>query len=223
MRALNQLIATGKVLYLGISDTPAWVVSKANEFARAHGLAPFVVYQGLWSASVRDFERDILPMCEAEQMGIAPWGVLGRGNFRPEAERAQAKTEGRNMGDPTETDLKISSTLEKIAKRKDTAITSIAEAYILHKYPYVFPIIGGRKVSHLKGNIAALSIELSSEDIKEIEGAQQFDAGFPHSFLFRGAPWSTELTAKDNFLTKTATTIDVVSKQVPIKPRPLKQ
>ncbi|KAI9713559.1 MAG: hypothetical protein M1820_000941 [Bogoriella megaspora] len=219
MRSLNQLVLSGKVLYLGISDTPAWIVSKANEYARAHGMAPFVVYQGLWSASVRDFEREILPMCEAEQMGIAPWGALGRGNYKTEAQREATKGEGRNMGGPSETDLKVSKALEPIANRKKSTIISVALAYIMHKYPYCYPIVGGRKVEHLEGNIEALSLELSEDDIKEIESAYPFEPGFPHGFLFRGVPWSSNLTGKDVFLTKVAAHIDTVSKVAPIKPR----
>lgn len=99
MQSLNQLVVSGKVIYLGISDTPAWVVSKANECkhcavhfrylepltlgsldARNHGLRQFSVYQGQWSAADRDFERDILPMARDEGMALAPWGVLGGGN-----------------------------------------------------------------------------------------------------------------------------------------------
>lgn len=77
MQSLNHMVASGKVLYLGISDTPAWIVSKANEYARQNGLRPFSVYQGRWSAEYRDFERDIIPMCREEGMGLAPWGALG--------------------------------------------------------------------------------------------------------------------------------------------------
>jgi len=66
MQSLNHLVTAGKVLYLGASDTPAWVVSKANEYARNHGLRQFSVYQGRWSASERDFEREIIPMCREE-------------------------------------------------------------------------------------------------------------------------------------------------------------
>ena len=72
MQSLNTVVQQGKVLYLGISDTPAWIVSKANQYARDHGLRQFVVYQGRWSAANRDFERDIIPMCAAEGMGLAP-------------------------------------------------------------------------------------------------------------------------------------------------------
>lgn len=74
MKSLNTLADQGKILYLGISDTPAWIVSKANQYARDHGLRQFVVYQGKWSAAERDFERDIMLMTESEGMGLAPWG-----------------------------------------------------------------------------------------------------------------------------------------------------
>lgn len=94
MSMLHHVVASGKVLYLGISDTPAWIVSKANQYARDHGLTQFVVYQGLWSAAVRDFERDILLMCEAEGMAIAPWGALGRGLFATKEELEKKGDEG---------------------------------------------------------------------------------------------------------------------------------
>jgi len=115
-------------------------------------------------------------MCIAEGMGLAPWGALGGGAFKSEEQRKTG--EGRSRP-PSEAAVKISGVLEKLAKGKGTEITSIALAYVMQKTPYVFPIVGGRKIGHLKGNIEALSLELSEEDIKEIEGAVPFDIGFP--------------------------------------------
>ncbi|KAI0377780.1 Aldo/keto reductase [Hypomontagnella monticulosa] len=181
MQSLNHLVAAGKVLYLGISDTPAWVVSKANEYARQNGLRQFSVYQGIWSASWRDLERDVIPMCRAEGMGICPWGALGGGKFKTEEQRESAA--GRKE-EAREADIKVTKVLETIAKRKGTIITSIAQAYVTSKAPYVFPIVGGRTIDHLKGNIDALAIKLSTEDIKEIEAAVPFDIGFPNNFLY---------------------------------------
>lgn len=183
MQSLNNLVVQGKVLYLGVSDTPAWVVSKANQYARDHGLRQFCVYQGRWNASSRDFEREIIPMCREEGMGLAPWGALGGGSFKSEEQRNSG--EGRKI-QATEHQVKISGVLEKIANRKNTAITSVALAYVMHKTPYVFPIVGGRKVEHLKGNIEALKLHLSHEDLKEIEDAVPFDAGFPNTFFYQG-------------------------------------
>ncbi|KAF3359569.1 Norsolorinic acid reductase B like protein [Verticillium longisporum] len=182
MQSLNALVLSGKVLYLGISDTPAWVVSKANEYARNHGLRQFSVYQGRWSAASRDFEREIIPMTKAEGMGLAPWGALGGGTFKTEEQRKSQ--EGRKT-EASEAQIKTSQALEKIAKRKNTIITSVALAYVMHKTPYVFPIIGGRTIDHLKSNIEALALDLTDDDIREIDDAVPFDIGFPHNFLWR--------------------------------------
>ena len=120
MHSLNDLVVSGKVMYLGISDTPAWVVAKANQYARDHGLRQFSVYQGMWNAALRDFEREIIPMCLDEGMAILP---------------------------------------------------------------YVFPLVGGRKVEHIVGNIEALKIQMNDSDIAKIEEAYPFNPGFPHTFL----------------------------------------
>ncbi len=181
MQALNALVLSGKVLYLGVSDTPAWVVSKANQYARDHGFRQFSVYQGKWSAASRDFERDIIPMVRDEGMALAPWGALGGGAFKTEAQRKSS--EGRTV-QASEQQIKVSAALEAVANRKGTVITSVALAYVMHKTPYVFPIIGGRTIDHLKGNIEALALELSDEDIAEIEDAAPFDIGFPNNFYY---------------------------------------
>ncbi|KAL2256051.1 hypothetical protein VTK26DRAFT_2265 [Humicola hyalothermophila] len=183
MHSLNHLVASGKVLYLGVSDTPAWVVSKANEYARCHGLRPFSVYQGRWSAARRDLEREIIPMCRAEGMAIAPWGALGGGAFKTEEQRAAAAGQGRAVP-ATPEEIAVSKALEAVAKRRGTHVTSIAQAYVMSKANYVFPIVGCRTLEHLKGNIEALSIKLSDEDIREIEAAIPFDLGFPGNFLY---------------------------------------
>ncbi|KAF2493322.1 Aldo/keto reductase, partial [Lophium mytilinum] len=180
MKSLDNLVVAGKVLYLGISDTPAWLVVKANDYARQHGLRQFSVYQGQWSAATRDFEREIIPMCLAEGMGIAPWGALGGGSFRLPGVVNEG---GRKLPGMQTHAESVAVVLDKVAKRKGSVITSVAMAYVMHKTPYVFPICGGRKVEHLKGNIEALALQLTKEDIDEIEAAYPFEIGFPHSML----------------------------------------
>jgi aryl-alcohol dehydrogenase-like predicted oxidoreductase len=211
MQSLNALVLSGKVLYLGISDTPAWIVSQANQYARDHSLRPFSVYQGNWSAAKRDFERDIIPMTVHEGMALAPWGALGGGKFKTKEQRES--NEGRKMGEASESDIKISEVLEKIAKEKSTIITSVALAYVMHKTPYVFPIIGGRKIEHLKGNIEALKLKLSDEEMKQIDDASNFEVGFPMNFLGNtGKPG-------DVWLMNMAGVFDHVDGQKPITPR----
>ncbi|KAI3317412.1 aldo/keto reductase [Xylariaceae sp. AK1471] len=213
MQSLNQLVLAGKVLYLGVSDTPAWVVAKANEYARNHGLRQFSVYQGRWSAASRDFEREIIPMVKDEGMSLAPWGALGGGKFKTEEQRKN--NQGRGSA-PTENEIKVSKALEAVAKRKNTIITSVAQAYVMHKTPYVFPIIGGRTVDHLKANIEALNLSLSEDDIKEIESAVPFDLGFPNSFAYGGQ--TPEHPGNVWLLTMGGTT-DYVAEKKPITPK----
>lgn len=180
MQGLNDLVRSGKVLYLGISDTPAWVVSAANEYARAHGLAQFVVYQGLWNLSVRDIERDVLPMCRTYGMAIAPWGALGEGKFKtPQALKEGAKLRGGAQ--PTEVQLKAAEVLMKVAEQvgNGASLTGVAMAWIRQKYPYTYPIIGGTNLDHLKSNIRDLSIELTPAQMEELEQAMPFHPGFP--------------------------------------------
>jgi aryl-alcohol dehydrogenase-like predicted oxidoreductase len=176
------------------------LANKPFKDARNHALRPFSVYQGRWSASQRDFERDIIPMARDEGMALCPWGALGGGKFTTEQKRREADT-GRdpNFAKPSEADIKVSKKLEELATKKSTAITSIALAYIRAKYPYVYPIVGGRKIEHLKGNIEALGIELSEEEVDEIDGATAFDIGFPMNFLFEftGAKYKTTMTSGD--------------------------
>lgn len=134
MHTLNDLCTARKVLYLGVSDTPAWIVVKANAYARQHGLRPFSIYQGRWSAACRDFERDIIPMCLSEGMALAPWGALGGGRFKTRAQRAVS--EGRTHFVKiafTGKEEQVSLVLEEIAEKRDTLVTSVALAYVMHK------------------------------------------------------------------------------------------
>ncbi|KAL8662295.1 MAG: hypothetical protein Q9202_004823 [Teloschistes flavicans] len=214
MQSLHHLVAAGKILYLGISDTPAWVVSKANQYARDHALTQFSVYQGKWSAASRDFERDIIPMCEDEGMAMAPWGALGSGFFKTDEEIERTKDEGRKSGGPTEKSRAISKVLSKLAHAKGCGITGIALRYVMHKSPYVFPIVGLRKVEHLQSNIEALNIDLTDEEIDEIDSTLPFDVGFPMTMFFEmgGEKYNTRMTSKDITLVQTTGHLDMVQK-----------
>jgi aryl-alcohol dehydrogenase-like predicted oxidoreductase len=133
MHSLNTLINQGKVLYLGISDAPAWMVTKANMYARQNGLRPFSVYQGRYSAQERDLEREVIPMCKEEGMALMPFGVLGGGLFKsPDSGPEQG---GRNVPPPLRVGREeaISKVLDAVAKRHNVPITSVALAYALQK------------------------------------------------------------------------------------------
>ncbi|PSR75680.1 hypothetical protein PHLCEN_2v8971 [Hermanssonia centrifuga] len=189
MNGLHHLVAQGKVLYLGVSDTPAWVVAKANTYARLTNRTPFVIYQGPWSILNRDLEREILPLARNEGLALAPFDVLAGGKIRTDAEeqtRLETGEKGRMISNPnwqrTEDQRKVCLALEKVASEVGAkSIQAVAIAYLLQKTPYVFPIVGGRKVEHLHANIEALEIALSPEQIAYLESILPFDKGFPLS------------------------------------------
>lgn len=189
MDSLHILVEQGKVLYLGISDTPAWVVSAANYYAKAHGKTPFSIYQGRWNVMLRDFERDIIPMARHFGMALAPWDVLGGGRLQSKAALEERKKNNESirqmMGGPEQSDdeVKMSAALEEVANEHNVSLTAVALAYVMSKTTNVFPLVGGRKVEHLHDNIKALTIKLSDAQIKKIEDVKPFEIGFPNNFI----------------------------------------
>ncbi|RDX48608.1 Aldo/keto reductase [Lentinus brumalis] len=208
MNGLHNLVASGKVLYLGISDTPAWIVAKANQYARCQGKTPFVIYQGAWNILQRDFERDIIPMARAEGMALSPWNVLAGGLIRTDEEEERRRQTGEK-GDSwttvewerTEDQRKVCKALEEVAKQVEArSIQAVAIAYVMHKTTHVFPIVGGRKVEQLEANIEALNVTLSEEQIKFMESALPFNPGFPHSFCGDGSDFIRLQNTAANFV-----------------------
>lgn len=194
MDSLHILVEQGKVLYLGASDMPAWAVSMANQYAVDSHKTPFSIYQGRWSVMLRDFERDIIPMARTWGMALAPWDVLGGGKFQTKKAIEERKASGEGLrsmmtaaGQETKQspdEEAISAALEKVAGEQGVeSITAIALAYVIAKAENVFPLVGGRKVEHLKDNIKALSIKLTDEQIKYLESVKSFDLGFPSAFV----------------------------------------
>ncbi|CAI7592065.1 unnamed protein product [Penicillium pancosmium] len=191
MDALHILVEQGKVLYLGASDIPAWIVSAANTYAIDYGKTPFSIYQGRWNLLIRDLEREIIPMARQFNMALAPWDVLGGGKFKTKAEIERRKGEGDALrsrpgeaASQTEDQIKMSEALAKVAAEQGIeSITAIALAYVMSKAANVFPIIGGKKVEQLKDNIQALSIKLTQEQIEYLESIKPFDIGFPHDWI----------------------------------------
>ncbi|KAJ3811850.1 aryl-alcohol dehydrogenase [Lentinula aff. lateritia] len=192
MDGLHNLVAAGKILYLGISNAPAWLVVKANDYARSTGKTPFVVYQAPYSILKRDIEREILPMCQHEGIALTLYFVLAAGHIRTTAEEEQRRTSGEQgrqgfffgSWERTPDEVKVCDGLEKLAAEIGVKnISALAIAYVLHKAPYMFPIIGGRKVEHLQSNLEALEISLSKEQMDYLDNLKVFDKGYPLNAL----------------------------------------
>ncbi|KAJ7708737.1 NADP-dependent oxidoreductase domain-containing protein [Mycena rosella] len=181
MNGLYNLVIQGKVLYLGISDTPAWVVSQANQYARDHCKTPFAIYQGAWSILDRAFEREIIPMARANGLHLV----------NEEEKRKETGDKGRTLSafkpKRNEEQRKMVQALEKVAQEVGAkSVHAVVIAYVMQKVPYCFPIIGGRKIENLMSKVEALDISLSHAQIKYLESILPFDPGFPHTMIGDG-------------------------------------
>ncbi|KAH6886847.1 NADP-dependent oxidoreductase domain-containing protein [Thelonectria olida] len=189
MDALHILVQEGKVLCLGISDTPAWIVAANNTYARTHGKTPFSVYQGRWNVMLRDFERDIIPMARHFGMALCAWNALGGDRLQTQTQIEARKQAGEGLRasfgpEQTEDERRTSEVLEKIAAEHGAAsIQQVALAYVSQKARNVIPLVGIRKVEQLHDNIKALSIHLTEEQIAQIEVVKPFDAGYPMNMI----------------------------------------
>jgi len=181
MRALDDLVRAGKVLYVGISDTPAWVVSQANTLADLRGWSRFVAYQGEYSLASRAPERDILPMTNAFDMTFLPWGVLEGGELT--GKYNSTSDEPKRSKDTSERIKNIAAELMKLAHEIGCTPSQVALNWARQRSFHIIPIIGARSEKQLQDNLGCLDFELTSDQIERLNEASPIDLGFPHSFL----------------------------------------
>ena len=188
MRGLDDLVSAGKVLYVGVSDTPAWVVSQANTLATLRGWSPFVGLQIQYSLIERTVERDLLPMARAFGLSVTPWGVVGggvltgkytRGSGDPkDSRRVQFNASRRN-----ERNLTIAREVDRIANVLDRPASQIAFNWVRQQGSDIIPIIGARTAAQLRETLGCLDFELDADQMKRLDEASRVDLGFPHTFL----------------------------------------
>ncbi|KAL3481001.1 NADP-dependent oxidoreductase domain-containing protein [Aspergillus californicus] len=221
MLHLHAYVMAKQVLYLGVSDTPAWVVVKANEFARKNGITPFSIYQGKWNAAFRDMEAEIIPMCEDQGMAIVPWAALGGGlilSAQQRKEREEKLAGQKSFYEVGPNEIAVSDALEKVAVAKGTTVQAIALAYLYHQSTYVIPIVGVQTTDHVKSMNDAITVQLSADEIRSIQEAAPFNPLFPMNFLFDckdGKGYSTRLTPGDLVHYNMAASIDAPAKSLP--------
>ncbi len=192
MRALDDLVRQGKVLYIGVSDTPAWVVSQANTLAMLRGWTPFIGLQIEYSLKERTPERDLLPMAAAFGLGITAWSPLGGGVLTgkynlPEAGAGDREESGRlaraGAAALPERELKIAEVILEVADILERSPAQVALNWIRQKNRSAIPIIGARKRSQIEDNLACLNFELSEEQLQKLDEISAISLGFPHDFL----------------------------------------
>ena len=182
MRALDDLVRAGKVLYIGISDTPAWVVSQANMLADLRGWTRFVALQVQYSLIERSVERDLLPMARALDIAVTPWGALGSGILSGKYNQGGSGRMGGEADIP-EHKLKIAQAVGKLAEEVGHTSSQVALSWVRQQPGVVIPILGARTVDQIDDNLKCLDCTLTADQLAYLSDAAKIDLGFPHDFL----------------------------------------
>lgn len=196
LRAFDDLVRAGKVVYIGLSDTPAWQASRMQAIADLRGWSPLVALQIPYNLTERTVERDLMPMAREMGMGVLPWSPLAGGvlsgkydqrDLNREASRPlkfdSRKDINLSTGRLTERNLAIASTVATIAQEMNCTSAQVALAWTLLNPAVTSPILGTRTLAQLEDNLRALEIAFSDEQIARLDTVSRIDLGFPHDFL----------------------------------------
>jgi len=194
MRALDDLVRDGKALYLGISDTPAWQVSRGNMLAELRGWTSFIALQMEYNLGQRTSERDLLPMARELGIGVLPWSPLGGGLFSGKYTRDDLGAVGavpkgtrrewmQQFGRFTERHLAIADVVNRIAQEIGRTPAQVAIAWTLTRPGVTSTLLGARTPDQLRDNVDALTVDLSPEQLQDLDQASAIELGFPHDFL----------------------------------------
>lgn len=187
MRGLDDLVRDGKVLYVGISDTPAWVVSQANTLAELRGWTPFTALQLRYSLIDRTAERDLLPMAREFDLAVTPWSVLGAGVLTGKYNRESPPDEGRaKRGAATvERNLEIAGVVIEVADEIGCSPAQVAISWTQQRRGVVVPLVGASDAGQLEDNLGAVDVTLDREQLERLDHASRTDPGFPHNMIGR--------------------------------------
>ena len=180
LEALNDIVRAGKARYIGASSMFAWQFAKALHTSEKHGWTKFISMQNHYNLVYREEEREMIPLCIDQGIGLIPWSPLARGFFAGDRKRGGGGETVRSNTDPfgnslyfREEDFTVAECVAEVARARGVSSSQVALAWVLSK-PYVdSPIIGATKIDHLDQAIAALEIKLSEEEIKKLEEAYQ--------------------------------------------------
>jgi len=174
VEALSELVDAGKVLYLGASSMWAWQFATMLHTADQLGGHRFATMQNHYNLLYREEEREMLPLCEAEGIGVIPWSPLARGvltgNKQAKTVRSTTDAFANQLYDKTkEADERVVDDLVAVAKKRGVPPAQVALAWLLHRPTVVSPIIGASKMPHLEDAVAAASLQLTAEEIGQLE------------------------------------------------------
>ena len=183
LAALHDVIKAGKARYIGASSMYAWQFSKAQYLARQNGWTPFVSMQNHYNLLYREEEREMLPLCEAEGVGVVPWSPLARGrltrDWKETTNRLELDEFGKTLYAATaDADRKIVERVAEVAAKRGVPRAQVALAWLVQKPFITAPIVGASKLHHLDDAVAALSLKLTPEEIASLE-----EPYVPHSVV----------------------------------------
>src|SRR5438105_12665528 len=182
MRAFEDLVRAGKVLYVGMSDTPAWVISSAQTLAALRGWSPLVAVQLEYNLLLRTAERDLLPMAKAFDLGVLAFGLLEGGSLT--GKYNGESNEPKRLSRPDPKALELAAILMQVAGEIGRTPSQVAINWVRQQdRARIIPIIGARKEAHLKDNLASLDFELAPEQLKRLSDANPLELGFPQYFF----------------------------------------
>lgn len=184
LRALDDLVRAGKVLYLGFSDVPAWVIARANTIAELRGWTSFIGLQLSYSLLERDIERELLPMAETLGLSVAAWAPLARGVLSGKFTRTDADAGSRISRDAVpEHHLAIAAEVDAVADELGVSSSQVALAWTRAHRTWIHPISGARTLDQLTDNLAACELRLPPEAVERLDEASAFPLGFPQDFI----------------------------------------
>lgn len=174
LEALHDIVKAGKVRYIGASSMYAWQFARALYTAELHGWTRFVSMQNYVNLIYREEEREMLPLCESEGIGVIPWSPLARGKLTRDWEETTRRAESdeiakRIFAKASDSDRQIVERVKELAEKHEVSRAQIALAWVLQKSAITAPIIGTSKLSHLDDAVAALSIQLDDDEVAYLE------------------------------------------------------
>lgn len=196
MRAFDDLVRQGKVLYIGISDAPAWWVAQANTLAELRGWTAFVGLQIEYSLLERTVERELTPMAKAFGLTVLAWSPLKGGVLSGKYAKAdQAQSDARYASDMMKGFLpekqrqdRVVAALQQVSEKAGRSMAQVALAWLRTREVPVIPILGARRMAQLEDNLASLTLQLSPEQIKALDDASAVDLGFPYEMFAQQVP-----------------------------------
>src|ERR1700744_3427586 len=183
LRAMDDLVKQGKISYIAISDTPAWVVAKGNTLAELMGWSQFVALQIEYSLIARTPERDLIPMAKHFGLTVTPWAPLGGGALTGKylkGDKGRIKPESKRLNDRA---VEITKVVMAIADELGVSASHVALKWTMQQGFSSIPIVGATKLSQLEDNLKTLDVTLSDDHLKRLDKASAIELGFPGEFF----------------------------------------